>query len=95
MTVEQGVASLENTVMNDRELRDTRTVKPLLKVPQNQGMAKTVSKEPPPKIIPLTRTQRKGLQRARSVQKMKGILQMLTMTKEKDNWINMKPRWPL
>lgn len=66
------------------ELRATKMVKPPSKVPQNHWMAKTVSKEFPPKTTPLTRTQKKRLRRANSVQKMKGILQMLTVPKEKD-----------
>lgn len=43
-----------------------------------------VFKEPPSKLTPLTRTQKRGLQTARVVQKMKNTLKILAEAKEKD-----------
>lgn len=58
---EQGVASIDIAVVNDKELRAIRTVKPPSAVAQNQWVAKKVFKEPTPKVTPLTRTQNRRL----------------------------------
>lgn len=49
-------------------------VKPASAVPKNKWMVNKVSEDQVPKTVPLRRTQKRRLQRAKSIQKMKNTL---------------------
>lgn len=68
VTTEKSLVSIDITLMNDKELRATRTVKPPSETSHDQWMTQKVFTGPPPKVASQTRTQKRRLQRARSIQ---------------------------
>lgn len=74
VTAEQSLVSVDINVMSDKELRATKKMRPHSEVPPGQWKTKKVSKELAPKVTTQTSSQKRREQKARAVQKFRGML---------------------